>query len=164
MEHVLTPGGGLGLVWNTYDDAVPWVRDYQEIYRSRAPEGLPSHQDGVSAGPVGRPAGLGRRAGTALPQPAAHAARRRRRTHAVQQPHRVPGRGRSGPRPARGRGRAGVAPGDAGAQPRGDPVHDGRLLDGPHREPTAPAGGAPQAERARRPGRRICTWAMSLSR
>jgi SAM-dependent methyltransferase len=47
VEHVLTPGGGLGLVWNTYDDAVPWVRDYQEIYRRRAPEGLPSHQDGV---------------------------------------------------------------------------------------------------------------------
>ncbi|MDI2126698.1 class I SAM-dependent methyltransferase [Yinghuangia seranimata] len=47
VEHVLAPGGGLGLVWNTYDDDVPWVRDYQDIYMRRAPAGLPSHREGT---------------------------------------------------------------------------------------------------------------------
>lgn len=47
VERVLRPGGALALVWNTYDESVPWVRDYQSIYFRRAPEGLPSHQDGV---------------------------------------------------------------------------------------------------------------------
>lgn len=47
VERVLAPGGGLGLVWNTYDDTVPWVRDYQDVYFRRAPSGLPSHQDGT---------------------------------------------------------------------------------------------------------------------
>ncbi|MCF2527489.1 class I SAM-dependent methyltransferase [Yinghuangia soli] len=47
VERVLAPGGGLGLVWNTYDATVPWVRDYQDIYFRRAPAGLPSHQDGT---------------------------------------------------------------------------------------------------------------------
>lgn len=45
-ERVLTSGGGLGLVWNSYDDTVAWVRDYQDVYFRRAPAGLPSHQDG----------------------------------------------------------------------------------------------------------------------
>lgn len=47
VERVLRPGGGLALVWNTYDESVPWVRDYQAVYFRRAPEGLPRHQDGA---------------------------------------------------------------------------------------------------------------------
>jgi SAM-dependent methyltransferase len=47
VERVLRPGGALALVWNTYDETVPWVRDFQSIYFRRAPKGLPSHQDGA---------------------------------------------------------------------------------------------------------------------
>ncbi|MCD0481265.1 class I SAM-dependent methyltransferase [Streptacidiphilus sp. ASG 303] len=46
VERVLRPGGSLALVWNTFDDSVPWVRDFQRIYFGRAPEDLPSHLDG----------------------------------------------------------------------------------------------------------------------
>ncbi|MFJ6213630.1 class I SAM-dependent methyltransferase [Streptomyces sp. NPDC092296] len=47
VERVLRPGGALALVWNTFDTSVPWVRDFQQIYFGRAPEGLPSHLDGA---------------------------------------------------------------------------------------------------------------------
>jgi SAM-dependent methyltransferase len=47
VERVLRPGGALALVWNTYDESVPWVRDFQAIYFRRAPQGLPTHQDGA---------------------------------------------------------------------------------------------------------------------
>jgi SAM-dependent methyltransferase len=47
VERILAPGGGLALVWNTYDASVPWVRDYQDIYFRRAPSGLPRHLDGA---------------------------------------------------------------------------------------------------------------------
>jgi SAM-dependent methyltransferase len=47
VERILRPGGGLALVWNTYDESVPWVRDFQSVYFRRAPEGLPRHQDGA---------------------------------------------------------------------------------------------------------------------
>ncbi|NYI04051.1 class I SAM-dependent methyltransferase [Allostreptomyces psammosilenae] len=47
VERVLRPDGALALVWNTYDESVPWVRDYQQVYFRRAPEGLPGHRDGA---------------------------------------------------------------------------------------------------------------------
>jgi SAM-dependent methyltransferase len=47
VERVLRPGGALALVWNTYDESVPWVRDFQSIYFRRAPRDLPTHQDGA---------------------------------------------------------------------------------------------------------------------
>ncbi|HSA51736.1 MAG TPA: class I SAM-dependent methyltransferase [Yinghuangia sp.] len=45
VEHVLAPGGGLGLVWNTYDESVPWVRDYRDVCARHAPAGLPGQRD-----------------------------------------------------------------------------------------------------------------------
>lgn len=38
--------GGLGLVWNTYDETVSWVAACAAIYSRRAPTGLPGHRDG----------------------------------------------------------------------------------------------------------------------
>lgn len=40
-EHVLAPGGGLGLVWNTYDETVPWVRASLDVLTRHAPRALP---------------------------------------------------------------------------------------------------------------------------
>jgi SAM-dependent methyltransferase len=40
IARVLRPGGGLGLVWNTRDESVPWVLRLTELldgYRGRAP-------------------------------------------------------------------------------------------------------------------------------
>jgi SAM-dependent methyltransferase len=98
VEHVLTPGGGLGLVWNTYDENVPWVRDYQDIYFRRAPEGLPSHQTGAWRTALEARPGE-RAARKAFPEPAQRFARRGHRPDAVEQLHRVsgPGRARGGP-------------------------------------------------------------------
>lgn len=45
VERLLRPGGALGLVWNTYDTSVPWMRDFQEIYFHHAPRDLPSPLD-----------------------------------------------------------------------------------------------------------------------
>ncbi len=45
VERLLRPGGALGLVWNTYDTTVPWVRDFQDIYFRCAPRDLPSPLD-----------------------------------------------------------------------------------------------------------------------
>ncbi|MDF2259277.1 class I SAM-dependent methyltransferase [Streptantibioticus ferralitis] len=45
VERLLRPGGALGLVWNTYDTSVPWVRDFQDIYFRCAPRDLPSPLD-----------------------------------------------------------------------------------------------------------------------
>jgi SAM-dependent methyltransferase len=47
VERILRPDGALALVWNSFDESVPWVRDYQRIYFDRAPQGLPSHRDGL---------------------------------------------------------------------------------------------------------------------
>lgn len=44
VERVLAPGGGLALVWNSFDPAVPWVRDYKDVSFRRAPDGLPNHR------------------------------------------------------------------------------------------------------------------------
>jgi SAM-dependent methyltransferase len=46
VERLLRPGGALGLVWNTYDTSVPWMRDFQDIYFRCAPCDLPSPLDG----------------------------------------------------------------------------------------------------------------------
>ncbi|WP_175609397.1 class I SAM-dependent methyltransferase [Streptacidiphilus griseoplanus] len=46
VERVVRPGGALVLLWNTFDESVPWVRDFQQIYFGRAPQDLPSHLDG----------------------------------------------------------------------------------------------------------------------
>ncbi len=46
VERLLRPGGALGLVWNTYDTSVPWVRDFQDIYFRCAPRDLPTPLDG----------------------------------------------------------------------------------------------------------------------
>ncbi|MGH9063541.1 MAG: class I SAM-dependent methyltransferase [Acidimicrobiales bacterium] len=43
--RVLGPKGGLGLVSNDYDLAVPWVAAFAEVYRSRAPAGRPQLSD-----------------------------------------------------------------------------------------------------------------------
>jgi SAM-dependent methyltransferase len=45
VERLLRPQGALGLVWNTYDTSVPWVRDFQDIYFRLAPRDLPSPLD-----------------------------------------------------------------------------------------------------------------------
>ncbi|PLW74313.1 methyltransferase domain-containing protein [Streptomyces sp. SCUT-3] len=45
VERILRPGGGLGLVWNTWDTSVPWVRAYQEVFFRLAPRDLPSPLD-----------------------------------------------------------------------------------------------------------------------
>ncbi|PWI42039.1 class I SAM-dependent methyltransferase [Streptomyces sp. ICBB 8177] len=56
VERLLRPGGALGLVWNTYDTAVPWVAEFQEIYFRCAPRDLPSPlDDGWRAAFTGRP-------------------------------------------------------------------------------------------------------------
>ncbi|AEW97634.1 MULTISPECIES: class I SAM-dependent methyltransferase [Streptomycetaceae] len=56
VERLLRPGGALGLVWNTYDTSVPWVREFQDIYFRRAPRDLPSPlDDGWRAVFEGRP-------------------------------------------------------------------------------------------------------------
>lgn len=42
VEHVLTAGGGLGLVWNSYDESVPWVRAYREVLARHTPQVPPA--------------------------------------------------------------------------------------------------------------------------
>lgn len=46
VERLLVPGGGLGLIWNTLDESVPWVAEYSKVYQHWAPEDLPGHRDG----------------------------------------------------------------------------------------------------------------------
>lgn len=69
VERVLRPGGALALVWNTYDESVPWVRDFQSVYFRRAPKGLPSHQDGAWRRALGARSGWSRLTELSLPNP-----------------------------------------------------------------------------------------------
>ncbi|UGQ10730.1 class I SAM-dependent methyltransferase [Yinghuangia sp. ASG 101] len=47
VEHVLAPGGGLGLVWNTCDEAVPWVRAYRDVLARHTPPASPDRHAGA---------------------------------------------------------------------------------------------------------------------
>jgi SAM-dependent methyltransferase len=47
LNRVLTPDGGLGLLWNTLDESVPWVAAYSAVYRSWRPDSVPGHRDGT---------------------------------------------------------------------------------------------------------------------
>lgn len=38
IERVLTPGGGLGVVWNAWDESVPWVAELQALIHRHAGE------------------------------------------------------------------------------------------------------------------------------
>ncbi len=43
--RILRRHGGLGLVWNDYDQTVPWVRQFAAVYRRRASADEPRHSD-----------------------------------------------------------------------------------------------------------------------
>lgn len=48
VARLLRPGsGGLGLVWNSYDETVPWVAEFAEIADRRRPADTPSERSGV---------------------------------------------------------------------------------------------------------------------
>ena len=36
MVRVLRPGGRIGLFWNLYDDGVPWVKEFAQVWRPEA--------------------------------------------------------------------------------------------------------------------------------
>jgi SAM-dependent methyltransferase len=44
IHRVLRPSGGLGLVWNVRDVAVPWVARLTEIIDRHAPDDVPRHR------------------------------------------------------------------------------------------------------------------------
>jgi SAM-dependent methyltransferase len=41
IHRVLRPGGGLGLIWNSYDARVEWVSRLAALAQARRPEGVP---------------------------------------------------------------------------------------------------------------------------
>lgn len=48
VRRLLRPGaGGLGLVWNLYDETIPWVAEFADITYRRRPESSPSARDGT---------------------------------------------------------------------------------------------------------------------
>ena len=55
MRRVLRPGGTMGLFWNLYDDAVPWVAQLCDLY---AAEDRVSYMAGLPAPFDGAPLGL----------------------------------------------------------------------------------------------------------
>lgn len=46
VARLLRPGGGLGLIWNSYDESVPWVAELASIADSRRPSSQPSERSG----------------------------------------------------------------------------------------------------------------------
>lgn len=46
VARLLRPGGGLGLIWNSYDESVPWVAEFATIAESRRPSSQPSERSG----------------------------------------------------------------------------------------------------------------------
>ncbi|WP_020575195.1 class I SAM-dependent methyltransferase [Actinopolymorpha alba] len=47
VRRILKPGaGGLGLLWNLYDESVAWVAEYADISYRRRPANSPSARDG----------------------------------------------------------------------------------------------------------------------
>ncbi|GAA5080925.1 class I SAM-dependent methyltransferase [Streptomyces similanensis] len=50
LERVLTADGALGLIWNAYDVAVPWVEKYYGIRYARASADTPDHRSGAWRG------------------------------------------------------------------------------------------------------------------
>lgn len=48
VRRLLKPGtGGLGLLWNLYDESVPWVAEYADISHRRRPATSPSARTGA---------------------------------------------------------------------------------------------------------------------
>jgi SAM-dependent methyltransferase len=51
VRRLLRPGvGGLGLLWNLYDESVAWVAEFADISYRRRPAGSPSARDGAWRG------------------------------------------------------------------------------------------------------------------
>ncbi|MGW5363863.1 class I SAM-dependent methyltransferase [Actinopolymorpha pittospori] len=51
VRRLLRPGvGGLGLLWNLYDESVVWVAEFADITYRRRPAGSPSARDGAWRG------------------------------------------------------------------------------------------------------------------
>lgn len=51
VRRLLRPGsGGLGLLWNLYDESVEWVAEFADITYRRRPAGSPSARDGAWRG------------------------------------------------------------------------------------------------------------------
>jgi ubiquinone/menaquinone biosynthesis C-methylase UbiE len=46
IERITTPGGRLGLVWNTLDETVPWVAAYSRVYQEWRTVQVPAHTGG----------------------------------------------------------------------------------------------------------------------
>jgi SAM-dependent methyltransferase len=45
MVRVLRPGGTIGLMWNMYDDSIPWVADFCKVWRAESMRSLADVSD-----------------------------------------------------------------------------------------------------------------------
>lgn len=46
IERITSPGGRIGLVWNTLDETVPWVAAYSRVYQEWRTGQVPAHTNG----------------------------------------------------------------------------------------------------------------------